>query len=113
MAAAAIPLQNQPSSWYQQKQLPQMVAGVGPRRMSPRVGDQLEGKVVKVTDYGIFVECPTLKDTGMVHVSCMNSPDYIKDVNALFAEGDVVTTWFQGYRDGNKLRLTMINPWDE
>jgi len=111
MASSATNLQNhQQLNWYKNQSEPHPCIR---RRMVPRIGDQLEGKVVEVTEYGIFVKCPALNDTGLVHVSCMNSDDYIKDVGALFAEGDAVTTWFQGYRDGSKLRLTMVNPWDE
>merc|ERR1711871_1691529 len=76
-----------------------------------RPSQQLDGTVTRVEDYGIFVKV-TGGACGMVHVRDLNSRTYVQSAKDMFSVGQKVTTWMQGYKEGNKLRLTMISPWD-
>ncbi len=71
----------------------------------PEVGEIYEGKVVKVLDFGAFVNFFGPKD-GLVHISQMtsergaNPKDFVK-------EGDVVWVKLMGFDDRGKVRLGM------
>ncbi len=71
----------------------------------PEVGEIYEGKVVKVLDFGAFVNFFGPKD-GLVHVSQMTNDrgakptDYVK-------EGDTVWVKLMGFDDRGKVRLGM------
>ena len=76
-----------------------------------KVGQQLEGQVVGVTDFGLFVDVGGSVGTGMVHVSSIHSKEFVSDPRKLFKAGDEVTCWFEGWKSGHKPRFSMINPW--
>jgi len=71
----------------------------------PEVGEIYEGKVVKVLDFGAFVNFFGPKD-GLVHISQMtnergaNPKDFVK-------EGDVIWVKLMGFDDRGKVRLGM------
>ena len=71
----------------------------------PEVGEIYEGKVVKVLDFGAFVNFFGPKD-GLVHISQMtnergaNPKDHVK-------EGDVIWVKLMGFDDRGKVRLGM------
>ncbi len=52
------------------------------------VGDIVEGKVIKIMDFGAIVDLGGGKD-GMVHVSEFKN-DFVKDINSVVKEGDTV-----------------------
>ncbi|WP_421789484.1 polyribonucleotide nucleotidyltransferase [Hyphobacterium sp.] len=71
----------------------------------PEVGEIYKGKVVKVMDFGAFVNFFGPKD-GLVHVSQMKNErvGHPKDV---VAEGDEVYVKLMGFDDRGKVRLSM------
>ncbi|MFN3627773.1 MAG: S1 RNA-binding domain-containing protein, partial [Parvibaculum sp.] len=63
------------------------------------------GKVVKVVDFGAFVNFFGAKD-GLVHVSQINN-EHVANAHDALAEGQVVKVKFLGLDDRGKVRLTM------
>ena len=88
-----------------------------PRAISRRggefqIGDQVRVFVNGSAAFGTFVYWKGKKGTresGMVHVS-----NYSRK-QPTFSKGDMITTWFLGYKNGDrsKARLTMMNPHSE
>jgi polyribonucleotide nucleotidyltransferase len=71
----------------------------------PEVGEIYEGKVVKVMDFGAFVNFFGGKD-GLVHISQLASKKVAK-VTDVVKEGDVVKVKLLGFDDRGKVRLSM------
>ncbi len=71
----------------------------------PEVGEIYEGKVVKVMDFGAFVNFFGPKD-GLVHISEL-SPKRVGKVTDVVKEGDVVKVKLLGFDDRGKVRLSM------
>jgi polyribonucleotide nucleotidyltransferase len=71
----------------------------------PEVGEIYEGKVVKVMDFGAFVNFFGPKD-GLVHISELASKRVGK-VTDVVKEGDVVKVKLLGFDDRGKVRLSM------
>mgnify|MGYP006165121945 FL=1 len=71
----------------------------------PEVGEIYEGTVVKVVDFGAFVNFFGPKD-GLVHISQLNDgrPETVSEV---VSEGDKVFVKLMGFDDRGKVRLTM------
>ena len=71
----------------------------------PEVGEIYEGKVVKVMDFGAFVNFFGSKD-GLVHISQLSQgrPEKVSDV---VKEGDIVKVKLLGFDDRGKVRLSM------
>jgi polyribonucleotide nucleotidyltransferase len=71
----------------------------------PEVGEIYEGNVVKVVDFGAFVNFFGPKD-GLVHISQLNDgrPETVSEV---VNEGDKVFVKLMGFDDRGKVRLTM------
>ena len=74
------------------------------------MGCEYDGVVTNVTDYGIFVELNGNLGSGMCHVSCFGTEERVEDPHDMFSVDDKVTTWFVGYKNGDRMRLTMVNP---
>ena len=73
--------------------------------LEPEVGKIYEGKVVKVMDFGAFVNFMGARD-GLVHVSMM--ADYrVNKPSDLVKEGDIVKVKVMGFDDRGKVRLSM------
>lgn len=71
----------------------------------PEVGKIYNGKVVKVVDFGAFVNFMGARD-GLVHVSMM--ADYrVKSPSDIVKEGDMVNVKVLGFDDRGKVRLSM------
>jgi polyribonucleotide nucleotidyltransferase len=71
----------------------------------PEVGKIYDGKVVKVVDFGVFVNFMGSRD-GLVHVSMM--ADYrVKSPSDICKEGDEVKVKVIGFDDRGKIRLSM------
>lgn len=72
-----------------------------------KVGDELEGTVRNVVDFGVFVDCG-LHDAGLVHISKM-STGYVKHPSDLVKVGDIVKVYVIGIDlKKQKLALSMI-----
>jgi polyribonucleotide nucleotidyltransferase len=71
----------------------------------PEVGVIYDGKVVKVMDFGAFVNFIGKKD-GLVHISAM-APERVEKVTDICNEGDAVKVKVMGLDDRGKVRLSM------
>jgi ribosomal protein S1 len=73
------------------------------------VGQEVEGTVKRVTDFGAFVDIGVGRD-GLVHVSEM-SPGRVAKPSDILKQGDVVTVWIKELdREKNRISLSMIAP---
>jgi len=73
--------------------------------MDPEVGQIYEGKVVKVVDFGAFVNFYGARD-GLVHISEL-APHRVKKTTDIVNEGDKVKVKLLGFDDRGKVRLSM------
>ncbi len=71
----------------------------------PEVGEIYEGTVVKVMDFGAFVNFFGPKD-GLVHISQL-APNRVEKVSDVVNEGDKVKVKLLGFDDRGKVRLSM------
>jgi polyribonucleotide nucleotidyltransferase len=71
----------------------------------PEVGHIYDGTVVKVVDFGAFVNFFGSRD-GLVHVSQI-APRRIEKVSDVLKEGDKVKVKLLGFDDRGKTRLSM------
>jgi polyribonucleotide nucleotidyltransferase len=71
----------------------------------PEVGQIYEGKVVKVVDFGAFVNFFGAKD-GLVHVSQIAN-ERVNKVSDVLSEGQMVKVKLLGFDDRGKIRLSM------
>lgn len=56
-----------------------------------KIGQQLEGTIRNVVDFGAFVDIG-LHEDGLIHISQM-SKNFVKHPSQIVAVGDVVTVW--------------------
>lgn len=75
------------------------------------VGEEFEGEVVRVENYGAFVNLVPGKD-GLLHVSNM-SVEFVKDVNSLVKLGDTIKVRVNEVNDDGKIGLTSLTPEQE
>jgi polyribonucleotide nucleotidyltransferase len=73
--------------------------------MEPEVGEIYDGKVVKVVDFGAFVNFFGARD-GLVHVSEL-APRRVNKVSDVVNEGDTVKVKLLGFDNRGKVRLSM------
>jgi polyribonucleotide nucleotidyltransferase len=71
----------------------------------PEVGEVYRGKVVKIVDFGAFVNFMGARD-GLVHISEL-APERVKTVNDVINEGDQVYVKCIGIDDRGKVKLSM------
>tara|TARA_B100000686_G_scaffold78896_1_gene85024 strand:- start:9096 stop:11264 length:2169 start_codon:yes stop_codon:yes gene_type:complete len=71
----------------------------------PEVGEIYEGKVVKIMDFGAFVNFLGKRD-GLVHISAM-AAERVEKVTDICEEGDTVKVKVMGLDDRGKVRLSM------
>ena len=71
----------------------------------PEVGKIYEGKVVKIMDFGAFVNFFGKKD-GLVHISQLAN-ERVKNVTDIVSEGDVVKVKLLGFDNRGKVKLSM------
>ena len=72
----------------------------------PEVGTIYEGKVVKIMDFGAFVNFFGKRD-GLVHISQLAN-ERVNKVTDIVNEGDMVKVKFVGF-DRGKVKLSMKN----
>lgn len=77
--------------------------------MSFETGMEFDGPVVRIEDYGVFVELAPGR-SGLVHVSHM-ATGFVSSPHDLVKLGDVVHVRVLGM-EGDKVRLTMLSPED-
>ncbi|MEM8648337.1 MAG: S1 RNA-binding domain-containing protein, partial [Pseudomonadota bacterium] len=73
----------------------------------PEVGEIYTGKVVKIMDFGAFVNFFGPKD-GLVHISEL-APRRVEKVSDIVNEGDEVKVKLLGFDNRGKVRLSMKN----
>jgi len=71
----------------------------------PEIGEIYEGKVVKVMDFGAFVNFFGPKD-GLVHISEL-APQRVNKTSDVVSEGQIVKVKLLGFDDRGKVRLSM------
>jgi polyribonucleotide nucleotidyltransferase len=71
----------------------------------PEVGEIYTGKVVKIVDFGAFVNFMGSRD-GLVHISEL-APQRVKSVGDVIQEGDTVKVKCIGIDDRGKVKLSM------
>ena len=71
----------------------------------PEIGEIYEGKVVKVMEFGAFVNFIGKRD-GLVHISEL-AEGRVKTVNEVCNEGDTVKVKVLGVDDRGKIKLSM------
>ncbi|MDX1658731.1 MAG: S1 RNA-binding domain-containing protein [Nitriliruptorales bacterium] len=74
-------------------------------------GDIVKGTVVRLEEYGAFVEVPLNEDgdesvTGLVHVSEVDT-DFVENIYAYLAEGDEVDVKVLDIKDDGKVDLSI------
>lgn len=74
-------------------------------------GEEYDGQVVRVEDFGAFVEIAPGK-SGLVHVSRM-SPDYVKNAHDLMHLGDTVHVRVTEIDSMGRINLTTLTPEEE
>ena len=72
----------------------------------PEMGTIYEGKVVKIMDFGAFVNFFGKRD-GLVHISQLSN-ERVNKVTDVVNEGDIVKVKFVGF-DRGKVKLSMKN----
>ena len=77
----------------------------GSEGMDVNTGTIVEGTVVKITNYGAFVELPDGK-SGLVHISEI-ADTYVKDVKDYLKEHDKVKVKILGLNEKGKLDLSV------
>lgn len=71
----------------------------------PNSGDEFEGTVVKIMDFGAFVEIMSGRD-GLVHVSEMSN-EHVRHPSDIVKLGQKVHVWVKNIDDQGRLNLTM------
>jgi len=73
------------------------------------IGQQLQGTVRRITEFGAFVDIGVGRD-GLIHISELSTTRVAK-VTDVIKEGQPVTLWIKKLdRDRNRISLTMIEP---
>ena len=88
-----------------QKSIEAALATIRGIACDPEVGEIYVGKVVKIMDFGAFVNFMGNRD-GLVHISEL-SPERVAKVTDIVKEGDAVRVKVLGFDDRGKVKLTM------
>ena len=74
-----------------------------------KIGQQLEGVVRNVVDFGAFIDIG-IKNDGLAHVSDL-SKSFVKNPSDVIAVGQIVTVWVKSLDlQRGKINLTLVNP---
>ena len=74
----------------------------------PEAGEEMDGTVVAIKDFGAFVEIAPGRD-GMVHVSEMSN-ERVAHPSDVVKEGQRVHVWIKSIGDDGKISLSMLGP---
>lgn len=80
--------------------------------LDPEVGTIYAGRVVKIMEFGAFVNFFGQRD-GLVHISELGSGKRVEKVTDVLKEGEIVRVKYLGMDDRGKVKLTMKNLPDE
>ena len=72
----------------------------------PEIGKIYEGKVVKTTDFGAFVNFLGSRD-GLVHISQLKEEERVEKTTDVVNEGDIVKVKVIGVDDRGKVKLSI------
>ncbi|MCA1840997.1 MAG: polyribonucleotide nucleotidyltransferase [Actinomycetota bacterium] len=75
----------------------------------PQVGERFDGKVVKIMDFGAFVNLGGATD-GLVHISKIGGTRRIARVEDVLSEGDMLEVEVTEIDQRGKISLTPVNP---
>lgn len=92
-------------SAFDQKSMDAAIAAVRNVSCDPVVGEVYTGKVVKIMDFGAFVNFMGTRD-GLVHISEL-SPERVNKVTDVVQVGDQVQVKVVGFDDRGKIKLSM------
>lgn len=92
-------------SAFDQKSMDAAIAAVRNVSCDPVVGEVYTGKVVKIMDFGAFVNFMGTRD-GLVHISEL-SPERVNKVTDIVQVGDQVQVKVVGFDDRGKIKLSM------
>lgn len=73
--------------------------------MAVTVGDIMTGKVVRLHDYGAFVEVEP-ETTGLVHISEVHR-DFVENIHAYLTDGQDVTVKVLAIKDDGRVDLSI------
>ncbi|RTH27332.1 RNA-binding protein S1, partial [Thermus scotoductus] len=73
--------------------------------MELEAGSVVEGRVVRVTDFGAFVELPG-GEQGLVHISQI-AHEFVRNVRDFLNEGDIVQVMVKGRDAKGRLDLSI------
>jgi uncharacterized protein len=74
-----------------------------------RVGMGLQGQVLNVVDFGVFVDIG-IGESGLVHISNL-AREYVRDPHKYYGVGDIIEVWVQSIdRKRGRVSLTAIDP---
>lgn len=73
--------------------------------VSAQVGDVVTGKVVKLQDFGAFVEIDA-ETTGLVHISEVHR-EFVDNIHAYLTEGQEVEVKVVGIKDDGRIDLSI------
>lgn len=74
-----------------------------------QIGQQLEGVVRNVVDFGAFIDIG-IKNDGLAHVSDL-SKNFVKNPSEVVSVGQIVTVWVKSLDlQRGKINLTLVNP---
>ena len=88
-----------------EEQAKQAIDWINSIAAEPEVGHIYEGKVVKIMDFGAFVNFFGARD-GLVHISEL-APRRVREVSDVVNEGDVVKVKVLSFDDRGKVKLSM------
>ncbi len=75
--------------------------------MEAKIGNKIRGKIVKITNYGAFVEIEGDNKWGLIHISKI-AKGYVKRVEDHVKQGDEVEATIIGIDQNGKLSLSLI-----
>jgi transcriptional accessory protein Tex/SPT6 len=102
-------VETQSASPAPQENTPSSSEDSGPVVKLLSVGQQLQGKVKRITEFRAFVDIGVGRD-GLIHISELSTTRVAKVADVL-KEGQEVTLWIKKLdRDRNRISLTMIEP---
>lgn len=73
--------------------------------MSVQIGDVVTGKVVRLHDFGAFVEVDS-ETTGLVHISEVHR-DFVENIHAYLTEGQEVIVRVMGIKEDGRVDLSI------
>jgi S1 RNA binding domain protein len=74
-------------------------------KVSVQPGNIVQGKVVRLHDYGAFVEIDS-ETTGLVHISEVHR-DFVENIHAYLTEGQVVDVRVLAIKDDGRIDLSI------